>query len=122
MAIRVTEEEVKQIIPTTLNTIPFIKTANQIVQDRLTDKGLSAGALKMIELWLSAHFISIRDRSYRVQSKKIGEAQETYAAATGRGLQMTPYGQQALMLDTSGTLAGMGKRRASITAIRSTTS
>lgn len=107
---RVTEQEVKQIITTTMNVLPFIKAASIVVADRLSGADLSEETLKEIERWLSAHFLSVAQPQKKSQS--IDGASETYAVppVTNDGLKSTFYGQQALALDSSGTLANISKR------------
>lgn len=110
---RITEAEVKEIIDTSITSslLAFIAAASSIVEDELTGKGLSATRLKEIERYLSAHFVSIKDVSQgQVVSEKIGDAQINYKQfAEARSLNSSRYGQQAMFLDTSGTLASIGK-------------
>lgn len=107
---RVEPDEVKEIIETDLTDSlinAFINSAHYFIQENLLNKGLSANILTQIELWLSAHFLAIRDQ--RVESESIaGEWQAKYQGKTGMGFEATTYGQQALMLDTTGTLASAG--------------
>ena len=101
----VTSDEVKEIIDvdTTLILTPFIGIAHLIVDENLVDSGYTAARLKEIERWLSAHFVAIRDK--RISDEKIGEVAVSYdRAGLGKGLEATTYGQQALMLDSSGLL------------------
>lgn len=108
---RVTAEDVERIITTSLDPMPFIDAANVIVTDRLDDQSLSEAALKEIERWLAAHFIAVSDPQKKSQS--IDGASETYVLppVTADGLKSTVYGQQALLLDSSGALANIGKRQ-----------
>jgi hypothetical protein len=112
----VTSEEVKEIISTPLTDLTaFISAAHTIVEDRLLDQGLTDTALKEIERWLAAHFVSFRSPAEK-RSQKIGSAQEVYLVAnlssTGGMLKTSLYGMQAMALDTSGTLAQLGKKKA----------
>jgi len=120
MANRVTGTEVKTII-TTVKTADqvesFITPANLLVSDALSGSGFSAARLAEIEKWLSAHFVAIDDSSARVTEKEVGEASEKYEGRTDMGLKFTRYGQQAMMLDTSGALANLGKRAAKVETI-----
>jgi hypothetical protein len=120
MALRVTPDEVKTIIDTDLtNLMPFIKAANLIVDNVLaSDSNMAAGQLEQIELWLAAHFIAVRDPVAR--SEAIGETRIEYWLGTvdgATGLKMTPYGQMACALDTSGKLTSVSLRRADFSAI-----
>lgn len=118
MTARTTTTAVGLIINTTLTTAQiqaFIDTATLVVDANLVDKGLSTDLLTQIETWLTAHLLSMRDQ--RTSSRQIGDVSFTYQGQTGLGLDATLYGQQVKLLDTSGTLASLGKRRASITVI-----
>ena len=116
MTARTSTSEVKAIVSTTLTDAQiqaFIDTAALVVTTNLADKGLSAELLEAIEMWLAAHLLSMRDQ--RVHARTIGDVSFTYQGQTGLGLDATLYGQQVKMLDTTGTLASLGKRRASVT-------
>ena len=124
---RVTAAGVELIFSTTLTDAQldaFINTATILVdvvaQNAADcDPDLSASELVEIERWLAAHFASIRDPvSLR---SKIGDAEAWHfpAAVTtawGKALNLTPYGQMAVALDRTGTLANLGKQRASFRA------
>ena len=132
MANRVTSVEVKQILVTVLTGTqldPFIAVANLIVTEKLGTSGLGDALLKEVERWLSAHFIYISNPSYSstaknargaIISEKIGDTAIEYSDIskiknTGLGLlSSTVYGQQAITIDLTGTLANLGKKRASV--------
>jgi hypothetical protein len=110
---RVTAEQVMEIISTSLTedqVNAFINMANTVVDERLIDQNLGSDLLMQIELLLSAHFVSLRDP--RAQQEKVDEYSVTYQGSTGEGLKASIYGQQAIALDTSGTLANLAKPRA----------
>jgi len=114
MAARVTTAEVKEIIDTDLTDLTvFITVADQHV-DRVAaaDSSLAAATLKEISRWLAAHFTAIRDP--RESKSTVGPTSFTYEGKTGMGLSFTRYGQQALLLDTTGTLANLGMKKASV--------
>jgi len=119
MAVRVSDTEVKLVIDTSLDDLtPFILVASQQV-DRIAAVGtLGAAVLKEIERWLAAHFVAIRDK--RTVSDKVGDSSHKYEGETGMGLDFTRYGQQAKLLDTTGTLSDVGKRKASMTYLGGT--
>ena len=111
---RVQTADVKKIIATELVDLSvFIQTATVQVDTIAALGTLSAAVLKEIERWLAAHYTSMRVR----QDAKVtmGDSSHTYSGKTGAGLQSTRYGQQAVLLDTTGTLANAGQRRASMT-------
>lgn len=118
MANRVTTEEVEAIIDTTLTDISaFITAANLTVTARLgDDEDLSDDQLKEIERWLAAHLVAIRDP--RLKAEGADGATATYEKGQlGKSLEFTSYGQQVLMLDTSGKMKTLGKRRAVLDVI-----
>ncbi len=74
--------------------------------------------------WLAAHLIASTNGASgggtgSIISQKLGDASETYAKAalSGEGLKATHYGQQALLLDTCGCLASIGRPRAKFEAL-----
>lgn len=114
MTNRVTTTEVKEIISTNRVDIDaFILAANSLVTDVLGGEGLSATRLKEIERWLSAHFISQAGSDKQpgqVIEEQIGETRRRFSERQIKeNLSSTRYGQTALMLDTTGKLAGLGK-------------
>ena len=109
--LRVTGTEVKAIIDTTLTASeidPFITAANAMIDDLLSGSGLTTAQLKEVERWLSAHLVHIRDP--KLTEQDINDASDKYQVGKlGMGLEHTAYGQQAMFLDTTGTLAKAGK-------------
>lgn len=101
---RVVDADVKRILPTSLDTQPFIETASLIVTERLAGAGYSPARLQRIELWLSAHFACLADA--RVTRLDADGASATYEAGKlGMGLDFTRYGQMVHTLDVQGILA-----------------
>ncbi len=97
----------------------FITPANLLVTNALATPGkiTDATTLQEIETWLAAHFFKM-SLEQQEKSEKAGEASATYkGAASGRGLKTTTYGQTAMDLDLTGTLANLGKRAARIDTI-----
>ena len=117
---RVTDTEVKTILATTVDTTPFIDTANIFINEVLGTAGLSEALLTKIELWLSAHFTCMMDP--RVSFETISSAQGTFEGKTGMSLDFTRYGQQAKLLDSSGRLANAGKLQGRVTVASRTES
>jgi hypothetical protein len=117
---RVRGSDVKCIITTTKTSEqiePFITAANLMVSDVLSGSGQSSALLKEIERWLSAHFVAIDDGSARRKSEEIGDASAEYEGKTDMGLKFTRYGQQVLLMDTSGLFAQVGMKGAEIKTI-----
>lgn len=110
MAVRVTDTEVRAIIEidATLDIDAFILAANLMVTALCTDTSLLATQLKEIERWLSAHLVAVREP--RALSKKAGPFTEAYMSKVALGLDVTHYGQQAMLMDTSGALAQANKQ------------
>jgi len=118
MAVRVTTAEVKEIIDTDMTDVdPQITLANVIVNSILGDEtDLSADQLEKIELLLAAHFVYLYDPQRK--SEKLGDAQDQFnLPVLEKGLDASPFGQQAKLLDTTGKLARTGLKRASLKAI-----
>jgi len=114
---RVNAGQVREIISTSLpdgQINAFINTAHRLVDDRLSNKGMTAALLGEIELWLAAHFLSMRDQ--RKKQVKVGDTSVTFQGESGMGLNATSYGQQAALLDYSGSLAALGLRKATLQA------
>lgn len=91
----------------------FINMA-YIMTLRLAGKLADCGgddALREIQNLLAAHYASLYERTTKSESIG-GEWSVTYAFEEGVGLMATPFGQQAVALDCSGTLAKAGLKRA----------
>jgi len=119
MGSRVTVTEVKQIITTTSNVVPHITAANIVVDKVLSEPSIltDTAQLKEIERWLAAHFLAGIESEQQLTKERIGETEVSYQELTGANLESSHYGRRAMMLDTSGTLANLGKRSARIDVI-----
>lgn len=103
MAARVTDEEVQAIMDDYPDDLtPFIELATLLVDEELASTDLSTDRLKQIEKWLSAHFAATKTPLTTQESVKISVAYQR--SSPGKGLYATQYGQQAVVLDTTGTL------------------
>lgn len=120
MARRTTSDLVLGILgpkfDSTVDVSPFIDTASKIV-DKLESKQTTSGCgdpldeqhLELIERWLSAHYATLTYRNHIVTSESIGAASKSYSIPTPEsGISSTPYGQQAIAIDTSGILRRLG--------------
>lgn len=110
MTARVTAVGVKEVIETSLSDATvlasMIDTANLYVDTHLVPDGtLSAAVLTKIELYLAAHFVALTEEKGGITRAKMGDADESYANVYDDGFQATRFGQTALILDTTGTLA-----------------
>jgi hypothetical protein len=114
-----TVDLVRAVIETdgTTDLEPFLRTASALVTHISSkDNGgvLTPELLIEIETYLAAHFYALYDPQY--QTVTTGKASSTYQGMTGKGLELTWWGQQAVMLDLTGELRAIsnGKKKASI--------
>lgn len=112
MAVRATNEDLNILMNTSGKTYDvFINTANTVVNGNLL--GLtppySEDMLKQIETYLAAHFATLATERGGLRKQQIGESSETYTSISEKfmGFLTTRFGQQAVALDKSGTLAEM---------------
>lgn len=100
----------------------FLDDADVVVTNNLvgTFNGITLGTseLKAIEKYIAAHLASMRDP--RELRHKTGDAEAWYypsvTTAFGKQLNLTPYGQQALLFDRTGVLARLGLPRGTFRA------
>lgn len=114
MAYRVTEDEVRAVIEVdeTIDMYPFIAAANSLtnrVATLDTDSILDTATLKEIERYLAAHCYAHRDQQYT--SKSTGSASGSFQGQYGMRLEGTKWGQMALTLDFTGTLASLQRMK-----------
>lgn len=108
---RVSEAEVFELLPdvdSSASMDPFIAVATLLVDDELDDTDMSDDRLTQIELWLSAHFASVV--YMKAAMEKAGPVTETVQYKVDLNFNVTVFGQQALLLDTSGKLALLQKK------------
>ena len=114
---RVTQAEVEVLLPTDITDISaYITAANLLVTDLLDGKGLTDARLKEIERWLSAHFLAMREEGGGIEKHKIGDTEAEWATL-GKSLEMTRFGAQAIVLDTTGILSKLGGKVARFTTV-----
>lgn len=91
----------------------YIATADLIVNEELSNRGLSTARLTQIELYLAAHFATVTLERGGLARQRIGQGgpEDTYKTiqATSEGFLSTRFGQQAVALDTSGRLGALSK-------------
>jgi hypothetical protein len=119
-ATRATDDDIHELMPdldSGFDSTKYIRWANVIVTTKLTGLGFSADYLKMIEEALAAHFVAIAKPENNIMREKIGDADAMYHGKSDMHLNFTKWGQQAMILDTSGTLSKLGKRRGEVKAI-----
>jgi hypothetical protein len=91
----------------------FIDTASALVDyvdSKDTGGILTETLLERIECLLSAHYYELADPGF--QSRSTGGASGSYHGQTLTYLSSTPYGQQAIALDVTGTLARINREAA----------
>lgn len=123
MPIRTTDAAVQNILVDFLDDVPltpFIEAANHIVNRvvAVAPKGEGfyydelvaedATALELIERWLSAHFYAAGPDA-RTQFEGVGPLMTRFQTQVDLNLDLTHYGQQAKVLDTSGALAAWNR-------------
>lgn len=88
---------------------PASEAAYLIVTEDLAASGLSDTRLDSINLNLAAHFASVSVERGGLTYQRIGQSEERYQtlASDVWGLMATRFGQIAVQLDTTGTLAGL---------------
>ena len=113
MPIRTTQTEVEAIIEVDTSSIPdltpFIAVASMLV-DAVVDTVENAYTnteATIIETWLSAHFYAIRDN--RVDTEKAGPVSQKNQFRVGLNLNVTIYGQNAMIADYKGGLGILNK-------------
>lgn len=100
---RTTDPDVKAIIATELDTLPFIIAASIMVDAYLSTAGLPETQLAEIERWWTAHLITVREP--HTHQVRLGASEVTHVEGDlGKDLESSFYGQTVLRLDTSGTL------------------
>ena len=112
MAIRVTVTQVRNTIElssafTDDMVDQCIASANALTDGILSDKELSETLLFHIELYLSAHFCSVREpqlKNEEIGGRDATVKEERHMAQIGYGFNSTIFGQQAVTLDYTGTL------------------
>lgn len=96
----VTDAELKAIcteIDASADTTFFIASAHSIIYEYYgSSTRFTETRLKLIELYLAAHFAAITNPS--VAFEGIGKLQQSFQYKIGLGLENTKYGQQALLL------------------------
>ena len=110
---RVTTDEVSAIIvenPSAKDLQGFIDTANAVVDQVFTGVTISATLLAQIEKYLAAHFFHLSEPLVGIE--RIDTAWKEYSKGLlGEGLKFTEFGQQALAIDFTGTLAKLSSTR-----------
>lgn len=116
MTARVLPVELAQIYPGVVSEVddlqPFIDSAHLMVDEELSTSGHSEARLKEIEKYLAAHFAVITLERGGMLKQKIGDAEEMYQSPGFNtvGLVTTRFGQQVVILDTTGHMAAIAQK------------
>jgi len=112
MTLRATTAQVRAILSDqyddSTDLTPFIVTANTLVDyvnSQDSDGVHSSSSLTEIEKYLAAHFYGHADQF--MESESQGAASGRYQGKTDMVFNSTQYGQTALALDFTGTLANL---------------
>ena len=104
-----TAEKVRAIIevdPSITDLTPFLAAAHALVESHC--EGISTANAAIVETWLAAHCLTIRDpRVINETAKGVGQS---YQSRVDLGLSVSHYGQTAMMLDETGGLAAWNKQ------------
>lgn len=111
---RVTDEDVRQAtgVVSEGDTTQGINIAEGIVTNQIlvASPSLATSILFNIELYLAAHFFFLPLREGPLAAETINDTGERYHNIYGKGLNSTRFGQMAISLDPTGTLATMADR------------
>lgn len=109
MAARVTDAEVKEILDTDLTPLTaFITGADSIVDDLVAKYPTTTDAkAKEICRWLAAHLVTRSDPL--ISNLSAGNISLGYLMQGGLSLDGSPFGQTAMLIDTTGFLRRLNK-------------
>jgi hypothetical protein len=120
MAARIQIEDLKKIIETKRvdeEIQPMIDAAHLVVDEDLANSGYTEDRKKLIELWLAAHYVAVRDPLISSVSGGPGSAGTStqYDGKTGMvGLEHTRYGLQVIAFDKLGILSRESRSKGKI--------
>lgn len=100
----VTVDDVKGLLQTNREVAPFLGTANTLVAQLLGSAGYSTDVLDEITKYIAAHFLAVTEERGGLRYSRLDDSAESVTLDFGRGLNMTRFGQTALLLDTKGIL------------------
>lgn len=106
----VTANDVKAIYPTSLSVDAFLAIAQKMANSLLSGKGLDSDTMDSIVIYLTAHLLVLSDENGGLRRERMGDADESYRTPDPKatGFASTRFGQMAMILDPTGTLAGAG--------------
>lgn len=107
---RATDTEVRKIVDVSddvTDLTPFISAANMLVEAKCGDSSYTEDQLTVIENWLAAHFVAMRDPRLSSESAGISVG---YQNKIDMFLALSHYGQMAMTLDYDGNLTALNKK------------
>lgn len=110
----VTEQHVRdvvRVVDASVSVTRELAAAQRLVEALLGTSGLADARIEDITVYVAAHLVAVGIPQARLTRMAIGPLTEAYQSETGPGLRSTAFGQQAIALDTTGTLAGAGSRK-----------
>ena len=96
----------------------FIISANGVVTEAMRGSNAGDTLLEELERWFTAHMLA-STLCRTTTNEKIGEVAVKYTGLFRENLSSTPYGQMVMQLDFTGNMANIGKKKASMYAIKS---
>ena len=110
---RITDSDVRELVDVDEATdIDWaVEAAEDVVTTHLASVGHSDSILSRITLFMAAHFVALASERGGLIRESTGVASANYANIYGEGLRSTRWGQQALALDSTGTLANVTQTR-----------
>lgn len=97
-----------------------LESANLIITEKLSGFGMSEARLKLVEVYLAAHFLTVSEEKGGLTRSRMGNSEDWFADIYSAGFGSTRFGQTAASFDESGTLAkmGTGKGKAEFRTVR----
>jgi hypothetical protein len=108
---RTTSAAVQGILEETasLSLTTFIATASSMVTKHCAAvSDYTAAELELIERYLAAHLYHVSVP--RADAERAGRVSQTLRSRVDKGLDLTHYGQQAMLLDWAGGLSALNER------------
>ena len=113
MATRNDASDLAQVvfIPDDVDPEVFLSMADLLVTEQLSNAGMSEARLKLVELWLAAHFLTVVAEKGGLTRSRMGQSEDWFSDIYSTGLGSTRFGQTAILYDTSGRLAKAGSAK-----------
>jgi hypothetical protein len=99
-------------VPAGTDLSTFISVASCIIADNLDETLFNDDTLKNIEIYLAAHFSALKYKNaIETQMGGTNSARDKFGYPLGKGLELTTYGQMAIMLDFSKALGSLSSTK-----------